>query len=158
MSERGVCAFRSASGRVLRPVLGRAFRPALGCARATNAGFSLLELLIAVAVMVVLAAIALPVYRNYVGTAQDAVLINQVTTMVVFQEDAKLRTGAYGAGDYDAANGISTLTDAIDWKPSGDDGVVYRVTADGGASWTITATDGSGRRVCRIFPAATPCP
>ena len=120
-------------------------------------GFSLLELLIVLVVIAVVAAIAVPAYRDYVGTARDAALVRQVTTMEVFQEDYKLRTGAYGAGRYDAANGIATLTDAIDWKPSSDDGVVYEVTVNGGGSWTARATDSTGRTICRVFPGGRPC-
>lgn len=120
-------------------------------------GFSLLELLIVLAVIAVVAAIAVPAYRDYVGTARDAALVRQVTTIEVFQEDHKLRTGIYGAGRYDAANGIATLTDAIDWKPSSDDGVVYDVTANGGESWTARVTDSTGRTICRVFPGGRPC-
>ena len=121
-------------------------------------GFSLLELLIALAVIAVVAAIAVPVYRGHVATARDAALVRQVTTIEVFQEDFKLRTGAYGAGGYDAANGITTLTTAIDWQPSSDDGIVYAVTANGAVSWTATATDSTGRSICRVFPGGKPCP
>ena len=125
--------------------------------RRTSTGFSLLELLIVLAVIAVVAAIAVPVYRDYVATARDAALVRQVSTIEVFQEDHKLRTGTYGAGRYDAANGIATLTTAIDWAPSSDDGVVYDVTANGGDSWTATATDSTGRTICRVFPGGTPC-
>ena len=104
------------------------------------------------------AAIAVPVYRDYVATARDAALVRQLATIEVFQEDFKLRTGTYGAGSYDAASSIATLTAAIDWKPSSDDGVVYEVAANGGDGWTATATDSTGRTICRVFPGGTPCP
>jgi len=117
----------------------------------------MVELLIAVAVMVVIAAIAVPVYRNYTQTARDAVLVRQMTSMSVFQEDTKLRTGTYGAGEYDATRGVATLTDSIGWEPSGEDGIVYRVTANGAMHWSVTATDNSGRTLCRVFPAGDPC-
>ena len=126
-------------------------------AHGTGSGFSLLELLIALAVIVVIAAIAVPAYRGHVATARDAALVRQVTTMVVFQEDRKLRTGRYGAGVHDTANGISTLAEAIDWMPSGEGDVVYEVAANGGDSWTVTATDASGRRICRVFPGGKSC-
>ena len=125
--------------------------------RRTSTGFSLLELLIVLVVIAVVAAIAVPVYRDYIATARDAALVRQVSTIEVFQEDHKLRTGAYGAGRHDAANGIATLTAAIDWAPSSDDGVVYEVTANGGDSWTATATDSTGRTICRVFPGGRPC-
>ena len=122
-----------------------------------RAGFSLLELLVVVALIVVVAAIGMPIYQDYVATARDGALIAQMRSMSVFQEDVKLRTGSYGAGTFDAGRGIATLTDAIGWEPSGEAGAVFVVTVDGGASWTVTATDPAGRRVCRTFPAGTPC-
>ncbi len=109
------------------------------------------------AIVAVVAAIAVPIYRDYVATARDAALVRQLTTIEVFQEDYKLRTGSYGAGRYDAANSIATLTTAIDWKPSSDDGVVYEVTATGGDSWTAKASDSTGRTICRVFPGGRPC-
>ena len=116
-----------------------------------------MELLIAAAVVAVLAAIALPVYRDYTSTARDSAMVNQMNSMAVFQEDTRLRTGRYGGGDYDPARGVATLTDAIGWAPSADDGRVYAVTADGGVSWTVTAIDASGRRLCRVYPAGVAC-
>ena len=122
------------------------------------AAFSLVELLIAVAVVGLLAAIAVPLYRDYTATARDSVLVNQINALVVFQEDTRLRTGSYGAGVYDRGSGIDTLTAAIGWMPSAGDGIAYAVTADAGRSWTATATDANGYRVCRVFPAREPCP
>lgn len=132
-------------------------RRAVRTGRRPPTGFSLLELLIVLAIIAVVAAIAVPIYRDYVATARDAALVRQVTTIEVFQEDHKLRTGTYGAGSYDAANGIATLTAAIDWKPSSDDGVVYEVTASRGETWTARATDSAGRTICRVFPGGRPC-
>lgn len=121
-------------------------------------GFTLLELIAAVALIVVIAAIAVPVYRGHVAASRDAAVVNQMTSMAVFQEDLRLRTGAYGSGRYDAAAGDRTLTAAIGWAPRTDDGTAYVVVANGGASWQATATTAAGRRLCRVFPARTPCP
>ena len=131
--------------------------PDVGAERRRSTAFSLLELLIALAVIAGLAAIAVPVYRGYVDTARDAALARRVAAIVVFQEDFKLRTGAYGAGRHDAEKGFATLTAAIDWKPSGDDGAVYEVTANRGESWTARVTDATGRTICRVFPGGRPC-
>lgn len=121
-------------------------------------GFTLVELLVAVAVVALLAAIAVPVYRDYAGTSRDSVLLNQINAMVVFQEDTRLRTGRYGAGEYDGARGVNTLRASIGWAPAADDGRTYAVTADAGTSWTVTATDASGRSLCRVFPGGEECP
>ena len=127
------------------------FRPA------PFSGFSLLELLVAVAVVVVITAIAVPVYRGHVSTSRDSAVVNAMTTMAIFQEDLRLRTGVYGSGRYDAAAGDTSLTDAIGWRPMADDGVSYVVTATGATSWRVTATMASGHSLCRVFPAREPC-
>lgn len=121
------------------------------------AGFSLLELLVAAAIIVAIAAIAIPAYRGYVATARDGALLNRMASMAVFQEETRLRTGAFGAGVHDPANGVDTLRAAIGWQP-GDDATTYRVVADGAISWTVTATDATGRSLCRVFPAGDDCP
>ena len=121
-------------------------------------GFTLVELLVAVVVVALLAAIAVPVYRDYTATSRDSVLLNQINAMAVFQEDTRLRTGRYGAGEYDGARGVNTLRTSIGWAPAADDGRTYAVTADAGTSWTVTATDASGRSLCRVFPGGEECP
>lgn len=126
------------------------------CCR-SSLGFSLFELLIAVVIVAIIAAVGIPAYRGHVATARDAALIEQMTTMTVFQEDRRLRTGTYGAGVYDPANNVDTLTTAIGWQPSAESDDAYTVVANGGTSWTVTAT-ANGRQLCRIFPANEPCP
>lgn len=125
--------------------------------RPSPSGFSLFELLIAVVIVAIIAAIGIPAYRGHVATARDAALIEQMTTMTVFQEDRRLRTGTYGSGVYDPANNVETLTTAIGWQPSAESDDAYTVVANGGTSWTVTAT-ANGRQLCRIFPANEPCP
>lgn len=122
-----------------------------------GAGFSLLELLVVLAVLVAVAALAVPVYRGYVGAARDGALLQRLMALQVFQEDLRLRTGSYGSGRYDAAAGIATLSAAIGWMPNAGEDAVYAVTADGGASWTATVRDASGRQLCRTFPGNLPC-
>ena len=131
-------------------------RPSYRCCR-SPLGFSLFELLIAVVIVAIIAAIGIPAYRGHVATARDAALIEQMTTMTVFQEDRRLRTGTYGAGVYDPANNVDTLTTAIGWQPSAESGDAYTVVANGGTSWTVTA-NANGRQLCRIYPANEPCP
>ena len=121
------------------------------------AGFSLVELMVAIAVLAIIVAIAAPLYRGYVESAATGALINNVATMEVFQEDVMLRTGAYADGTYDARAGETSLTDAIGWHPQADTGAVYVVEAATASSYRVTATDAQGRRVCRIMPARTPC-
>ncbi len=121
------------------------------------AGFSLVELMVAIAVLAIIVAIAAPLYRGYVESAATGALINNVATMEVFQEDVMLRTGSYADGTYNARAGETSLTDAIGWHPQADTGAVYVVEAATTSSYRVTATDAQGRRVCRIMPARAPC-
>ena len=120
-------------------------------------GFSLLELMIAIAILGVIVAIATPLYRGYVESAATGALINGFSTMEVFQEEVLLRTGSYAEGTYDAGTGDTSLTDATGWRPQADTGSVYVVEEATASSYRVTATDAAGRRVCRIMPARTPC-
>ena len=120
-------------------------------------GFSLLELLVVMALLVAIVAIAVPAYRGYVATARDGALLQRLLALRVFQEDVRLRTGSYGSGRYDAAAGVATLNTAIGWEPNGDEDVVYTVTANGGTSWTGTVRDAGGQALCRVFPGNRPC-
>ena len=132
---------------------GRANRPVLLAER----GLTLLEILVAVAIVGLVAVVAVPAYRDYLATGRDTVLANQINTMVVFQEDTRLRTGEYGAGEYDTARDVDSLSAAIGWAPSRDDGLRYAVTADAGRRWTVTATDANGYSMCQVFPVGEPC-
>ena len=91
----------------------------LSAARAARAaaGITLVELMIAIAILATVAAIALPAYRDYVETAAVGVLASQIATMEPFQQDTRLRTGSYGTGAWNSRTGDTSLTDATGWAP-----------------------------------------
>ena len=121
-----------------------------------NGGITLIELMIAIAILATVAAIAVPAYRDYVEAAAVGVLAAEIATMEPFQQDTRLRTGSYGIGTWDFATDDTSLTDATGWAPRGPDGATYVVLADE-AGYRVTATDPEGRSVCRIMPARRPC-
>lgn len=118
-------------------------------------GFTLIELMIAVAILAIIAAVAIPMYQDYIQTARVGTLINNIATIEVFQEDFRLRNGAYQAGEWDAGPDAG-LAD-LGWAPQDDDGTVYTITVAGN-TYQVTATDAAGTTVCRVFPARTDCP
>jgi type IV pilus assembly protein PilE len=94
-------------------------------------GFSLIELMIAVAIAAILAAVAIPAYRDYVirGRLTDAyaTLAAQRVRMEQYYQDMRSYTGACTAG---------TVAPAPADTPDFD----YTCTIPDGQSYTITAT------------------
>ncbi len=116
-------------------------------------GFTLLELMITVGLIAILSAVALPMYRGYVQTSRTGVLINNISTIELFQEDFRLRTGVYLL----VAANTAAITAGIGWQPQAVDGVTYEIANGGGGSYEITATDVQGIEVCMRYPDKTRC-
>jgi prepilin-type N-terminal cleavage/methylation domain-containing protein len=117
-------------------------------------GFSLIELMVAVAIVAILAGIALPLYSNYIQTSREGVLTYNVSTIEVFQEDRRLRQGTY----LTAAANRAAIEAAIGWRPEGDDSIAYAISAAPGGGYDVTATDADGFSVCIRFPGKARCP
>lgn len=120
----------------------------------TSRGFSLIELMIVVAIIAIIAAVALPLYRGYVQTSREGVLVNNISTIEIFQEDRMLRTGSYLLTAADTA----AITAGIGWTPRDDGDVAYSIADGGGGSYDVTATDSTGVSVCMRFPEKARCP
>lgn len=118
-------------------------------------GFTLVELMIVIAIMAIITAVALPMYNGYILSSRQGALINTIATIEVFEEDIRLRTGAYQAGEFDGGPDAGLLL--LGWRPQSDDGTVYTITV-AGATYDVTAVDTVGTTVCRRFPAKVPCP
>lgn len=116
-------------------------------------GYTLLELMAVVAIIALLASIALPVYQGYLQTSREGVLTGSIATMEVFQEDYRLRTGAY----LREAADVAAIAAAIGWRPKADDGVAYRIAPGAGGAYQVTATAPDGARVCLRLPERTRC-
>ena len=116
-------------------------------------GFSLIELLVAIGIVAIISAIAFPIYTDYIQTSEDGVLLQNVMTMELFQEDFRLRNGAYAN---DLAD-LAAITDAIGWEPQADDGFLYSIAASDGSIYQVTATNESGYSICVEFPSRDRC-
>lgn len=124
--------------------------------RSTQTGFTLIELMIAVGVLAVLSALALPVYNSYIQTSRQGALISSIATIEVFEEDYRLRTGTYMAGSFDGTTADANLK-TLGWQPQDLDGTVYNIVVVAGPSYKVTATDKTGTSVCRQYPEKVAC-
>jgi type II secretory pathway pseudopilin PulG len=110
-------------------------------------------MLIVITIISIIGLIAMPVYNNYIATSREGVLVTNITTIEIFQEDFRLRNGAYAV---DLAN-IAAITAAIGWDPQAADGATYVIADGDGTTYSVTGTDIEGRAICIAFPARTRC-
>jgi len=129
----------------------------------THQGFSLIELMIALAVIGVLAAVAIPMYSGYIANAREGVMRENIQTLRAFQEEYRLRERRYVSGEYDPADpdAAGGLKDTLAWEPRTEkDDITYVVTCGTvatapectvGGGYTVTATDSEGNEVSVTF-------
>jgi type IV pilus assembly protein PilE len=118
-------------------------------------GYTLIEMMVAVGLLAVLSAIAIPVYNSYISTSRIGALVNNIATVEVFEEDFRLRNGVYQAGVFNGVPDANLLL--LGWQPQENDGTTYAIVL-AGASYQVTAVDRVGTTVCRQLPEKIPCP
>ena len=119
----------------------------MAIARKPSAGFTLVELMITLAVLTVLAGIAIPAYNGYIRETRLATARTNIEPLRIALEDFWLENSTYGNTDgTDRAevwvpNGANTLTSgSLGWKPDGDeDQFNYSVIANA-TSYFISVT------------------
>jgi type IV pilus assembly protein PilE len=113
----------------------------------TNLGFTLVEIMIVVAILAIIAAIAIPAYNGYIREAKLGTAKANMETLRIFLEDTKLEDGSYvpggGSGPATYAN-TGAVETAYNWSPDGDqDKYSYSVTASSN-SYDIVVQHTSG--------------
>lgn len=105
-----------------------------------NKGFTLIELMITIAILAILAAIAIPAYTGYVTTAKLQEASSSLTALRIAQEEYFMENNKYFSGGSTSA--VKTASDGL-WSASkGSDNAInfnYVVTTTA-TSWSAIAT------------------
>lgn len=107
-------------------------------------GFTLIELMVVVAIIAIISAIAIPAYQGYVRESQYGVMRTNLNSLRIFLEDYQIDNGSYVNASWTADGTTTTTLNSIyGWKPDGDNGqTTYTVTTtSGGDSYDVTAID-----------------
>jgi len=120
-------------------------------------GFTLIELMIAVAILALISSIAIPVYNGYVIEAQLASARANADSLRLFMEDYQLDNATYIVGG-DTSYTEAELQTNFGWSPDGDRNS-YTYTVDVTTnSWNITVEHTSSGNWMRYEDrAATYC-
>jgi type IV pilus assembly protein PilE len=106
-------------------------------------GFTLVELIVVVAILAIVASIAIPVYSGYTKEAKLGVAKASADPLRMALEDYWLDNNTFAPIDGDKwdPSGDKTLeSGSLGWSPSGDqDKIIYEVAASVN-SYTITVT------------------
>ena len=105
-------------------------------------GFTLVELMISIAVLSVIVAIALPAYNNYIREGHFTTIRATIYGMRTAIEDYRLENGDYDSGTF---AGAANITAQYGWTPSGDTTAYnYTVAVTGTNSYDVWGQFGTG--------------
>lgn len=112
--------------------------------RTRNLGFTLVELMIAVAILTVIAGIAIPAYNGYIREARISAAAANIEPLRIALEDYWLDNATYGTRSPETwvPGGANTLTTGdLGWQPDpGDKNMFsYSVTSNAN-SYSISVT------------------
>ena len=108
-------------------------------------GFTLIELMVTLAILGVLAAIAIPAYNGYITTAKMSEAQNNLAAIRLAQEEYFLENNSYFTGAN--AGAIATASGNLWTVTKGSDGYNFDYVVTLSSGWTATATGQAGKSV-----------
>lgn len=124
-------------------------------------GFTLIEVMVVVAIVAILASIAVPSYSRYVFRARVPEALETLSTMAARLEQRYQDVGSYGAADACAVANINTQYFAVTCALT-DEGQGFALTATGagpmaGATYTLNHQGARDTPAHPYGKPATPC-
>jgi len=109
-------------------------------------GYTLVELMIVVAILTILAGIAIPLYNNYINEAHLQAVRHNAEPLRLALEDYFLDNQTYVAGSWVPGGSTTLESGALGWRPDGDaNKYQYSVAALSGGTiadgYVLTVTD-----------------
>lgn len=112
-----------------------------------SAGFTLIEIMVAIAVIGIITAIAVPTYREYILSSRANTMEYNMASLRVLMEDYRLDNGDYGA--VGTLNGEAAISNRFNWHPDSDLGgytFTMNVMANTYDIWVVHDESGNWRR------------
>ena len=128
-----------------------------------NSGFSLVELMVAIAVSAILGGLAVTFYQGYISSSRQSAMLQVMQSVKIYEEDRRVRLGEYVEGSYDPSNPSVSggLATTLGWNPADPDpdiSILAACATDGsapecarGSAIEITATHTQGESICRSY-------
>ena len=120
-------------------------------------GFTLIELMIVVAILSIISFIAIPAYQNYVKEARIAAARINMEPLRLALEDYRLDNDVYIGGSHSAGSTSSTLTNALGWEPGGDSAKYDYTVSVANGDYTIIIEDTKSDAWARCENGMTKC-